>query len=284
MTDPAAPARPAAPRWADLHKRVLSAVIMVAIAGIDIWLGGAWFAALVIAITAGSLWELARMTAPTRPRQALALGALGGASLLFVFLTRVEVAAMLLLLPALVFATTDRRDRRLAALWAAAAVVAGYGLVTLREVSGTAAILWLIGVVVASDVLGYFVGRMVGGPKFWPAISPKKTWSGTAAGWVGAAGVGAGFWAMGLAGPMVIVLSPVVALAGQMGDILESLIKRRAGVKDSSSLIPGHGGLMDRFDALTGAALVVILLGLALQLPLPAPHPFDDPPAARGAP
>ena len=118
---------------------------------------------------------------------------------------------------------------------------------------------------VASDVLGYFAGRMLGGPKFWPAISPKKTWSGTVAGWVGAALVGVCF---ALAGSswLLVPLSAVVAFAGQMGDILESWVKRRAGVKDASNLIPGHGGVLDRFDALIGAVVVVMLLGILTPL------------------
>jgi phosphatidate cytidylyltransferase len=109
----------------------------------------------------------------------------------------------------------------------------------------------------------------LGGPKFWPAISPKKTWSGTVAGWLGAALVGFGFVIAGYAGWGLVALSPLVALAGQMGDIAESWVKRRAGVKDSSSLIPGHGGVLDRFDAMTGAIVLLILLSLVVDLPLP---------------
>jgi len=125
---------------------------------------------------------------------------------------------------------------------------------------GIIGLLWVVLIVVASDILGYFAGRIVGGPKFWPRVSPKKTWSGTIAGWIGAGVVGAVFAGYGFEGPLgggasVIVLSVLAAFAGQMGDIAESAIKRFAGIKDSSNLIPGHGGLLDRFDALTGAAL-----------------------------
>lgn len=264
-----APAPPDAPRWADLRLRVLSAVVMVAIASVEIWLGGPTFAALVVLLTGGMLWELARITAPAQQRRALMLGALGGGCLAGVLLAPADYAPALLLAPPLAFALTPRRDRRLSSLWAGAMMIAGFGLVDLREDAGTAALLWVIGIVVASDVLGYFAGRMIGGPKFWPAVSPKKTWAGTVAGWIGAAAVGAGFAAAGLAPWSIVPLSAVVALAGQMGDIAESWIKRRSGVKDSSRLIPGHGGLMDRFDALTGAVVAVMALGLVLPLPLP---------------
>jgi len=117
-------------------------------------------------------------------------------------------------------------------------------------------------VVVASDVLGYFAGRMLGGPKFWPAISPKKTWSGTVAGWIGAALVGLVVVLATGASWALVPFSALVAFAGQMGDIAESWVKRRAGVKDASALIPGHGGVLDRFDALIGAVVLVMALGL----------------------
>ena len=149
-----------------------------------------------------------------------------------------------------------------------ALLIAGQGLLALRfSPSGLVAVLWLILVVVASDTCGYFVGRILGGPKFWPRLSPKKTWSGTIAGWLGAALVGAVFWAAGVAGAGLILVSPLVAFAGQMGDITESWAKRRAGVKDASNLIPGHGGVLDRFDALIGATLAMMVLRFAHLLP-----------------
>jgi phosphatidate cytidylyltransferase len=187
----------------------------------------------------------------------IAAAALAGALLL-----RTDLAAALLMAPAMALALTPRRDRRISAIYAAAIMVAGYGLVELRDEIGSTGILWLVAVVVVSDVAGYFAGRMIGGPKFWPKVSPKKTWSGTVAGWIGAALVGLVFVVAGLGGWLLVALSPMVALAGQMGDIVESWLKRRAGVKDSSHLIPGHGGLLDRFDALIGATVLVMLLGL----------------------
>ena len=103
-----------------------------------------------------------------------------------------------------------RRDRRIATVYAAAITVTGFALVDLRFANGQSAILWLISVVVVSDVAGYFAGRILGGPKFWPAVSPKKTWSGTVAGWVGAALVGLVVWLMGHGGPWLVLLSPVI--------------------------------------------------------------------------
>ena len=146
-------------------------------------------------------------------------------------------------------------------------LVASYALVQFRDDFGALWIIWLLLVVIASDVLGYFAGRTFGGPKFWPAISPKKTWSGTVAGWIGAGLVGLGFMIVTNAGASIIPISMALSLASQMGDIAESALKRRMHVKDSSALIPGHGGLFDRFDALLGASLFMLAVAFLLDVP-----------------
>ena len=262
------PGRPVG-RWEDLRKRVVSAVVLVAVGGAEIWLGGPSFAVLVVLLTAAMVWELATMTAPGHENTPLGLAAVAAASLGAALFIDDAFATAFLLAPALAIALTDRRDRRLSSLYSVAIMVAGYSLVDLRMTAGTPVILWLVLIVVASDVLGYFVGRIMGGPKFWPAISPKKTWSGTLAGWAGAGLVGLGFWMAGYGSVWLVALSVVIGFAGQMGDIWESWIKRRCGVKDASTLIPGHGGVLDRFDALIGALVALMLLGLVLPLPLP---------------
>lgn len=249
-------------RWADLRTRFVSAIVMVSVGAAEIWLGGPSFALLVVLLTAGMIWELASITAPVQKNRPLVMAGIGAAALGAALVLRSDLAAAFLMIPSLALALTPRRDRRIAAIYAAAIMVAGYGLVEFRDEAGTAGVLWLVIIVVTSDVAGYFVGRMVGGPKFWPRVSPKKTWSGTVAGWIGAALVGAGFVLAGLGGWVLVPLSALVALAGQLGDIAESWVKRRAGVKDSSALIPGHGGLLDRFDALIGATVLVMVLGL----------------------
>ena len=113
-----------------------------------------------------------------------------------------------------------------------------------------------------------FAGRIFGGPKFWPRFSPKKTWSGTVAGWIAAAGIGLIFLRISTAGIDLLWISALLAFASQLGDIAESAIKRQAGVKDSSNLIPGHGGLMDRFDGLLGAALFMLLVAQLTDVPV----------------
>lgn len=248
-------------RWSDLGTRVTSALVLLIGGGLGVAAGGAVFLLLVALAVAGMMWELARMTG----RQTGTWLDLGIAVLaaLCLFLWSVflwpPLAWGILVLPALVLLVTPRRDAVIIALYALGLMVAAAGFVLLRN-SGVAWFLWLLAVVITSDVLGYFAGRLIGGPKFWPKISPKKTWSGTIAGWIGAVLVGLAFWHFTDAPPVLLVLSPLIAVAGQFGDIAESWLKRRAGVKDASNLIPGHGGLMDRFDALLGAMLAVQLV------------------------
>lgn len=263
------PPRRSVGRWSDLRKRALSAVVLVAVGGAEIWLGGPSFAVLVILLTGAMMWELAKMTAPARENTPLGLAALAAISLAITLIFPGDFTTAFLLVPALTIALTDRHDRRLSSLYSVAIMVAGYGLIDLRISAGTPVIIWLVLIVVISDVLGYFVGRTMGGPKFWPSVSPKKTWSGTVAGWVGAALIGVGFWAAGYGTLALVPLSVVVGFAGQMGDIWESWLKRRCGIKDASTLIPGHGGVLDRFDALIVAIVAVMVLGHAVPLPLP---------------
>ncbi|TCL09263.1 phosphatidate cytidylyltransferase [Shimia isoporae] len=226
-----------------------------------IWLGGFWFHVLVAVIGGGMLWELTRiMGGPSKV--AIPMGVLAAVALVAVPYLPWEVKLPALIAVALAGTGQIKKDRLIYAAYAAGLILACYGLIVVRDVRGIYWVVWLVLVVVATDVAGYFAGRLIGGPKFWPKVSPKKTWAGTSAGWIAAAIVGIVF-----GGTPLIVLSVLTSFASQMGDVAESAIKRRAGIKDSSNLIPGHGGLLDRFDAMMAAALFVLLLGAVLGLP-----------------
>jgi phosphatidate cytidylyltransferase len=141
-------------------------------------------------------------------------------------------------------------------------VISGFAILFLRNDFGLIWVVWLVTVVVMTDISGYFAGRLIGGPKFWPQVSPKKTWSGTIAGWLGAGFVGALFMVNLDFGPKIIGISVAVSMASQLGDIAESALKRKMLVKDSSNLIPGHGGVLDRFDGMLGASIFLFTLWL----------------------
>jgi len=132
----------------------------------------------------------------------------------------------------------------------------------LDPTQGRETVYWLMAAIWATDIGAYAAGRTIGGPRLAPSISPKKTWSGLAGGITCAALVGAGaatYLGKSAAWPLALA-SAGLAVVGQAGDLLESALKRRFGVKDASRLIPGHGGLLDRVDGLLPAVLVVALV------------------------
>lgn len=269
--------RPPPGRWADLSRRVASTLVLL---GIGIMLAvatGIWLRLAMALISAITFWELAAMTGWRNPRlhpgifgawRPIALAIIAFMSQFIALMFDHQLAILALLFPLVAgIPGAAPRDRWTYAIFGLAIMLVAYGLVDFREAYGLNFVLWVMGIVIVSDTAGYFFGRILGGPKFWPSLSPKKTWSGTVAGWIGALLLGGVLWRMGRGDAMLVWCSPIVCFAGQMGDIAESWLKRRAGVKDSSNLIPGHGGFMDRFDAVTGAVLATMLIGLLTALP-----------------
>ncbi|MEP2642230.1 phosphatidate cytidylyltransferase [Roseobacter sp.] len=249
-----------AEKWSDLAVRMGSGAAMVVLGLAGVWVGGHVFHGMVAVICGIMVWELAVMIGAGRG-SALQLGGLAGAALLVASYLPAGFALPILLASALVGFGQLARFRTIYMVFTVMVLLAGFGMLAVRDTLGFNWMLWMVLVVVATDVVGYFAGRLIGGPKFWPAVSPKKTWSGTGFGWIGAAIVGALFMANTGAGPQLIGISIAVSMASQMGDIAESAIKRRMGVKDSSHLIPGHGGLLDRFDGMLGAAIFLLIIG-----------------------
>ncbi len=254
-------------KWDDLAPRLFSAVAMVGIGALGVWLGGLWFHGLIAIVVGLMVWELVTMLDSVRSKSPLILA--GVAAL--VSMVAVEIppafALPLLLMPSMLGLGRMEKGGVTYAVFTAFILLAGYGLMTLRDDFGLTWMVWLLLVVVVTDIAGYFAGRLIGGPKLWPRVSPKKTWSGTVAGWAGSALVAAFFISATRAGVGLIGISIAVSMASQIGDIAESAIKRRAGVKDSSRLIPGHGGLLDRFDGMLGAALFIVIAGQLVAFP-----------------
>jgi phosphatidate cytidylyltransferase len=146
--------------------------------------------------------------------------------------------------------------------YAAAALVASI-LVRLDASAGFVALIMVLLIVWVTDIGGYFAGRGIGGPKLWPRVSPKKTWAGAIGGFVASLAIAAGFAGLGFGrmGPLLL-LGAVLSVASQLGDLFESAVKRRFGVKDSSQIIPGHGGLLDRLDGFVAAIVLAALIGI----------------------
>ena len=257
----------AATKFDDLKTRIVSAIVMLLIAGFAIWAGGIIFLVAIAAAVALMIWELASMLAPGRDRTSFILAVIGALVVLGWHWAPANLGLALIFAPALVAVALLKANRRVFVLYSVMIGVAGIGFYSLRADYGLVWIIWLALVVIASDVMGYFAGRLIGGPKFWPKVSPKKTWSGTVAGWFGAIIVAFFFLNYTDKAAELIVISVALALAAQMGDIAESAIKRKAGVKDSSNLIPGHGGLLDRFDGMLGASVILIVIQQFIDFP-----------------
>lgn len=266
-------------RWNDLGPRVVSGLVMAGVGAAAIQAGGWWFTALAALITGALVWEIRQMaatgTGPGQGQGPAAISRVEGlipAALAFGLVMVVPLRGEAELLVAalclsLAVAAGAGRERAFSWILSLAVLMAGYGLVEFRHGHGGTWIFWLLLVVIATDILGYFAGRLIGGPKFWPSLSPKKTWAGVIAGWIGAALIGWTFVSFTTAGWDTLWISICVSLASQLGDICESAFKRRTGVKDSSSLIPGHGGVFDRVDGMLGATLFVLVVALVVDIP-----------------
>lgn len=257
----------------NLQQRVLSGIVLIAVALGLTWLGGFWYRLLCVAIGAAVLYEWTAMTVPqesARTHRLLLAGLLG--IVLAALLYGVAAPVLFVLIAAALVIGIVHAAVSGAGFWA----VTGLGYAALCAVTlallrgadnaGLMVTLFLFAVVWATDILAYFVGRAVGGPKLAPSISPGKTWSGAVGGTIAAviAGVAvasfAGFaWSLAGLAALVVVLS----IVSQAGDLFESRLKRMFSVKDSSNLIPGHGGVMDRVDGLAAAALMLYLVGAA---------------------
>ncbi len=213
-------------RWSDLRLRTISAAVLLPVALGALFLGGLAWLALILAATAALLWEWWRLWR-MRP---------GGVPTLLAGWAYMLLGAFAL-------------------YW-----LRGDALVGLIDV------LFLLAIVWSSDIGAYMAGRILGGPKLAPAISPGKTWSGAIGGLVCAMLVGLAISRATVPGPLAhaLLVGGALSVASQLGDLLESGLKRHYGVKDSSRLIPGHGGVFDRLDGVLAAAPVALLLSLIL--------------------
>lgn len=250
-------------RLSDLSVRFITGALLVVIAGAAVWFGGSFFALLVAAASALVLGEWRGLTGlkPAAYRLALALLAVGLA------IAVVDVRAQGLWTSAAVLIA----GCVLLVPWAGAAAfglayagLPAAALLWLRALPwGFELVAWVLAVVIATDVFAYFAGRTMGGRKLAPSISPGKTWAGLIGGVVAAIVIG---WLVaryfGLP-PWLGLMGGVMAVLAQAGDLFESWMKRRAGVKDSGTLLPGHGGVMDRIDGLLPVAVATAAAMLA---------------------
>lgn len=269
---PSLPETPAAPKKSGLATRIVSSVLMLPPMVAAIWFGGPVFIALIVALAAVLIWEwhgllAAELKLPSRVAisgtAALVAACAWSVGFAFGFFGLAAVVVVLL--------RGKRRGLDLALLGFGPIYIGlpAVALMLLRAEFGFGATLWVFVLVWATDIGAYAFGRTIGGPKLMPRVSPNKTWAGLGGGMFCAAMVGvAGLGIADLAQvpwPILALLGAVLAVIAQLGDLFESAIKRRVGAKDSSRLIPGHGGLLDRVDGLLTAAPAALAVLMSLR-------------------
>ncbi len=248
-----------------LVTRIVAGALLAAIAGAAAWAGGHAFAALVMLVIVIGRWEWGDLVAEWRLHRLLQMLMLP--AVVFVTLVR-DALHGLVALAVLLFGTAVWRLAdvpQVRAGWRASLAGSLYvglpavALVALRDrPDGLPLLAFVLGTVWATDIFAFFAGRAIGGPKLAPAISPGKTWAGLAGGVAAAALFGALLARLADWNPaMTALAAAVLAVVAQGGDLFESWMKRRASVKDSGTLIPGHGGILDRVDGLIPVSVVV---------------------------
>jgi phosphatidate cytidylyltransferase len=249
-----------------LVQRIASAVVLLPVVLGALWLGGWWFAALMLIAGWLMSFEWSRMSGGGIDIGLVIYGITLAALVFFTETFRTQEAFLALGCGLVAMgAAAVLAKRRI--VWALAGLVyigiPVLALVWLRLLPsyGFTFVLWVLCVVWAADSAAFFTGSALGGPKLAPTVSPNKTWSGAVGGLVGASLVGLGFGLyVGVPIPTAMVASAFVGLWAELGDLQESWIKRRLNIKDTSNLIPGHGGVLDRLDSLMFAAPVVCLM------------------------
>lgn len=252
--------------WHDLGPRLISALVMIALTATALFVGGYFFAAVVGAVFAGAYreWETMVSRAPLTPIGMVLIGLLALSGLVFPLWGELGSVAVIAL--ACVVAIAARGEGvwwRVLGLVLFGAIILAALVMRGDSMAGVWAGLYLGTVVWMTDSAAFFTGRQMGGEKLAPDISPGKTWSGALGGLALGTGAGLVVWVLATDSPWWIglVLSAVISVLGQAGDLSESAVKRHFRIKDSGDIIPGHGGLMDRLDSLTFGVLLVLLIG-----------------------
>lgn len=259
---------PGSVRRSNLALRVGSALVLAPLAIAVAYLGGALFGIFWLIAAIGIWWEWNALISGAGNRMLFVLGAATLAlALAIAEMGRVRTPALIIALGALgagVFAQANRRPWAVAGvLYAGAALM---GPIVLRHDAklGFIAVMFLFAVVWTTDIVAFFVGRAVGGPKLATKISPNKTWSGAIGGTMAAMAAGMALASFAALSNMfaIALVALTLSIISQIGDLFESFVKRRFGAKDAGRFIPGHGGFMDRLDGFIAAASAAALFGV----------------------
>jgi len=258
----AAPAAMRTPGTRNLRARIIAALVLAPSAIAIAYVGGWLWAALATLAAIGLYVEWLAIVGEARRIGVVASGVAALALAGIVLPPKLALVALPLGLLAVAGLSPERRIWTTTGFIYAAAAEQASIMLRSDPAMGWPALMLVFLVVWVTDIGGYFAGRGLGGPKLWPRISPNKTWAGALGGFAASIAVAAGFAAFGLGktGPLLL-LGSILSIVSQLGDLFESAVKRRFGVKDSSHIIPGHGGLLDRLDGFVAAVVLAAILG-----------------------
>ena len=246
--------------WADLPLRIVSGALLLLVLLIGMWSGVAGILVLLFVAAIAMHWEMGQMFGARRRRLFVICSVAGLGWLPLVVQPTILNSGIFLpivasFLPVVIGSALIGQQRGVYTIYSAILTLGTMAFWYITINFGVFGVTVLATLVILSDIGGYVAGRLIGGRKFWPSISPNKTWSGIFAGWFLATLFG---YVLMLYGGVLwtIPVCVAVVIGAQFGDIAESWVKRRVGVKDSSRLIPGHGGVLDRLDGFIGGAVV----------------------------
>jgi phosphatidate cytidylyltransferase len=250
--------------WQDLRLRLFSASLLLFVSTFCIYFGNHLFTLFIISLVGVMHWELGKMLSPMSTQAMWFSAILSMLATFCLLLPTGFLWPILILLMNFHFQKNFfHHNRNFGAFYSLAVIICGIIFFRIRLEFGLYHTVWLIGIVVVTDTAGYLIGRIIGGPKVFPRISPKKTWAGVLAGWF-AVGLFSWSFVENIAPQSLFIkfisISIILSVSAQIGDMIQSHLKRRSDVKDSSSLLPGHGGFMDRFDGFVGAMVVTGLI------------------------
>ena len=250
-------------RWSDLPSRLYSASVLGLAGFLAMFFGGLFLLVTVVGLVFVMHYELAKMQSPLfleAPKYS-AVAALITILLLTyskVWIFSLGILAIFLICQYFLMSI----QKLLGTLYSLIIILGGFYIIELRSDFGILFVAWVVCIVIVTDTFGYFGGRLIGGPKFFIRISPNKTWAGVLSGWAGAFLCTYFFMELNvfndftLNGQTLYLFAILLSFCSQVGDLFESFMKRKCKVKDSSNIIPGHGGFLDRFDGIIFAILI----------------------------
>jgi len=257
-------------RWSDLPSRLYSASVLGLAGFLAMFFGGLFLLVTVAGLVFVMHYELAKMQSPILLDAPVYSSIAALITILFLTYADLWILSLTILAVSLICQYFLMSTQKLlGALYSLIIILGGFYIIELRSDFGILFVSWVVFLVIVTDTFGYFGGRLIGGPKFFISISPNKTWAGVLSGWAGAFlctyffMVFNAFTDFTLSGRTLFLFAILLSFCSQVGDLCESFMKRKCKVKDSSNIIPGHGGFMDRFD---GIIVAIFICGISEPL------------------